>query len=62
MKKIYSVVINEFSEQDFEDIFYQATSNMGIEPGHTIPSDILNLKYNLMRLLFRPELKEKVED
>jgi hypothetical protein len=52
MNKIYTVTINNLTEQDMRDIFYESIEELGITAGDIIPTDMLNLRETVIRLMF----------
>jgi hypothetical protein len=52
MKKVYTVTINNLTENDMRDIFYEAMEELGVTAGDIIPPDMLNLRERVIRLMF----------
>ncbi len=52
MNKIYTVTINNLTENDMRDIFYEAIEELGVTAGDIIPTDMLNLRETVIRLMF----------
>ncbi len=52
MNKIYTVTINNLTENDMRDIFYEAIEELGVTAGDIIPADMLNLRETVIRLMF----------
>ncbi len=57
MKKTYTITINDLSENDMRDIFYEAIEKLGVKAGQQIPADIVDLRETVIRLMF-----EKAEE
>lgn len=57
MKKIYTITIDNLSENDMRDIFYKATERLGVKTGQQIPADMVDLRETVIRLMF-----EKAEE
>lgn len=53
MKKIYTVTINNLTEADMRDIFYEAIEKLGVEAGQKIPADLVDLREAVIRLMFK---------
>jgi hypothetical protein len=53
MKKIYTVTINNLTEADMRDIFYEAIEKLGVEAGQKIPADMVDLREAVIRLMFK---------
>jgi len=56
MKKTYTITIDNLSENDMRDIFYEAIEKLGVKAGQQIPADMVDLREAVIRLMF-----EKVE-
>jgi hypothetical protein len=52
VNKIYTVTINNLTENDMRDIFYEAIEELGVTAGDIIPTDMLNLRETVIRLMF----------
>ena len=52
MNKIYTVTINNLTENDMRDIFYEAIEKLGIKAGQQIPADMVDLRETVIRLMF----------
>ena len=52
MNKIYTVTINNLTENDMRDIFYEAIEELGVTAGDIIPADMVNLRETVIRLMF----------
>ena len=52
MNKTYTVTINNLTESDMRDIFYEAIENLGVKAGDKIPGDIVDLRESVIRLMF----------
>jgi hypothetical protein len=52
VNKIYTVTINNLTENDMRDIFYEAIEELGVTAGDIIPADMLNLRETVIRLMF----------
>lgn len=52
MNKIYTVTINSLTETDMRDIFYEAIEKLGVKAGEKIPSDMVDLRETVIRLMF----------
>jgi hypothetical protein len=57
MNKLYTVTINNLTENDMRDIFYEAIEKLGVEAGQQIPADVVDLRETVIRLMF-----EKAEE
>ena len=57
MNKAYTVTINNLSENDMRDIFYEAIEKLGVKAGQQIPADMVDLRETVIRLMF-----EKAEE
>ena len=57
MKKTYTITINNLSENDMQDIFYEAIEKLGVKAGQQIPADMFDLKEMVIRIMF-----EKAEE
>lgn len=55
MNKIYTVTINNLTESDMRDIFYEAIEKLGVKAGEKIPSDMVDLKEAVIRIMFEVE-------
>lgn len=55
MNKIYTVTINNLTENDMRDIFYEAIEELGVTAGDIIPTDMVNLRETVIRLMFKKE-------
>ena len=52
MNKTYTVTINNLTESDMRDIFYEAIEKLGVKAGEKIPSDMVDLREAVIRLMF----------
>lgn len=52
MNKTYTVTINNLTETNMRDIFYEAIEKLGVKAGEKIPSDMVDLREAVIRLLF----------
>ena len=52
MNKIYTVTINNLTEADMRDIFYEAIEKLGVQAGQSIPGDVVDLRETVIRLMF----------
>ena len=52
MKKIYTITIDNLSENDMRDIFYEAIEKLGVKAGQHIPADMVDLRETVIRLMF----------
>jgi len=55
MIKDYVVHINNLTESDMRDIFYEAIEKLGVKAGEKIPSDMVDLRETVVRLMFEVE-------
>ena len=55
MNKTYTVTINNLTEADMRDIFYEAIEKLGVKAGQQIPSDMVDLRETVIRLMFEVE-------
>lgn len=55
MNKTYTVTINNLTEADMRDIFYEAIEKLGVKAGERIPSDMVDLREAVIRLMFEVE-------
>lgn len=55
MNKTYTVTINNLTESDMHDIFYEAIEKLGVKAGQQIPGDMVDLRETVIRLLFEVE-------
>jgi len=55
VNKIYTVTINNLTENDMRDIFYEAIEELGVTAGDIIPTDMVNLRETVIRLMFQKE-------
>jgi len=55
MKKVYTVTIDNLTESDMRDIFYEAIEELGVTAGDIIPYDMVNLRETVIRLMFSKE-------
>lgn len=55
MNKTYTVTINNLTESDMRDIFYEAIEKLGVKAGGKIPSDMVDLRETVIRLMFEVE-------
>jgi hypothetical protein len=53
MQKEISITINELTEQDLRNVFHQAIEELGVKAGEQIPSDMFNLREQVVDILFR---------
>ena len=59
MNKTYTVTINNLTESDMRDIFYEAIEKLGVKAGEKIPSDMVNLREAVIRLMLEGRNEEK---
>jgi len=52
MKKTYKITIDNLSENDMRDIFYDAFEKLGVKAGQQIPADMVDLRETVIRLMF----------
>jgi hypothetical protein len=52
MKKTYTVTLDNLTENDMRDIFYEAIEKLGIKAGQQIPADMVDLRETVLRLMF----------
>jgi hypothetical protein len=52
VNKTYTVTINNLTESDMRDIFYEAIEKLGVKAGEKIPSDMVDLREVVIRLMF----------
>ena len=52
MKKTYTVTVDNLTENDMRDIFYEAIEKLGVKAGQQIPADIVDLRETVLRLMF----------
>lgn len=55
MNKTYTVTINNLTQADMRDIFYEAIEKLGVKAGEVIPSDMVDLRETVVRLMFEVE-------
>lgn len=55
MNKTYTVTINNLTESDMRDIFYEAIEKLGVKAGQQIPGDMVDLRETVIRLMFEVE-------
>lgn len=55
MNKTYTVIINNLTEADMRDIFYEAIEKLGVKAGQQIPGDMVDLRETVIRLMFEVE-------
>lgn len=55
MNKTYTVTIDNLTEADMRDIFYEAIEKLGVKAGQQIPSDMVDLRETFIRLMFEVE-------
>lgn len=55
MNKTYTVTINNLTESDMRDIFYEAIEKLGVKAEDKIPSDMVDLREAVIRLMFEVE-------
>ena len=53
MKKITNITINDLTENDMRDIFYNAIEKLGVQGGDKIPDDMVDLRETVIDLMFR---------
>lgn len=53
MNKTYTITINNLTESDMRDIFYEAIEKLGIKAGDRIPNDMTDLKETVIGLMFQ---------
>lgn len=58
MKKQTNIVINDLTENDMYDIFYEAIEKLGVEAGDVIPNQMVDLRETVIRIMFK-ELDNK---
>ena len=56
MKKISTVTIDNLTENDMRDIFHDAIDKCGVNGGERIPSDMVDLREAVIRLMFNKEI------
>jgi hypothetical protein len=52
MKKVYTITINNLTESDMCDIFYEAIEKLGVQAGEKIPGDMVDLREKVIKLMF----------
>lgn len=52
MNKTYTVTINNLTEADMRDIFYEAIEKLGVKAGQSISGDMVDLRETVIRLMF----------
>ena len=52
MNKTYTVTINNLTEADMRDVFYEAIEKLGVQAGQSIPGDMVDLREVVIRLMF----------
>lgn len=52
MNKTHTVTINNLTETDMRDIFYEAIEELGVKAGQSIPGDMVDLRETVIRLMF----------
>ena len=52
MNKTYTVTVNNLTESDMRDIFYEAIEKLGVKAGEKIPGDMVDLRETVIRLMF----------
>ena len=52
MKKVYTITIDNLTENDMRDIFYEAIEKLGIKAGQQIPTNMLDLRERVIKLMF----------
>ena len=57
MNKTHTVTINNLTESDMHDIFYEAIEKLGVKAGQSIPGDMMDLRETVIRLMFEEENK-----
>ncbi len=55
MNKTYKVTINNLTETDMRDIFYEAIEKLGVQAGQSIPRDMVDLRETVIRLMFEEQ-------
>ena len=55
MNKTYTVIINNLTQSDMRDIFYEAIEKLGVKAGEYIPGDMVDLREAVIRLMFEVE-------
>jgi hypothetical protein len=55
MKKTYTITIDNLSENDMRDIFYEAIEKLGVKTGQKIPADMVDLRETVIRLMFEKD-------
>lgn len=57
MKKEIKITIQDLTEEDMRNVFYQAIEELGVKPGQQIPADMYNLREQVINIMF--ERKDK---
>ena len=52
MNKTYTVIINNLTEADMRDIFYEAIEKLGVQAGQSIPGYMVDWREVVIRLMF----------
>ena len=55
VNKTYTVTINNLTEADMRDIFYEAIEKLGVQAGQSIPGDMVDLRETVIRLMFEEQ-------
>lgn len=55
MNKTYTITINNLTENDMRDIFYEAIEKLGVKAGQQIPGDVVDLREAVIRIMFEVE-------
>jgi hypothetical protein len=55
MKKKATITIDNLTENDMRDIFYEAIEKLGVKSGSMIPGDMVDLRETVIRLMFGVE-------
>ena len=55
MNKTCTVTINNLTEADMRDIFYEAIEKLGVRAGEKIPGDMVDLRETVIKLMFEVE-------
>jgi hypothetical protein len=62
MKKKFTVTLQDVTEQDISNAFYDAFNKLGVRAGEKIPADMYNLRQEVIRALFSPKQHELTVD
>lgn len=55
MNKKITITINDLTENDMRDVFYEAMDNLGVTAGDKIPDDMVDLREMVIKLMFENE-------